>query len=259
MKKVLIFLLFIGFWQAALAQVNVGEIAPDFALKDTNDVVYNLSDYSGQVVLINFFASWCAPCKIEAPFIEDSLWQAFQNLDLQVIGISVADSNWQIRQFVTETGITYPLLKDTDANLFSTWSHNAYPYNAIIDKDGLISYTETGFNIAAMVNHVDSLINVTGIEDSPQETILPSTLELIGPYPNPFNGQVNIRFDLRTPAPVHLSVFDINGRRITDITQNFSSGFNDLFLDFTDQASGLYIFRLQAGNDAKSGQFILQK
>ena len=90
--------------------------APDFVLTTYDGQRLQLSDFRGQVVLLNFWASWCPPCRVEAPVLQ----RAAERLDsagLVVIGIDVWDDETQARAFLDEFGVTYPNVEDTTRSI----------------------------------------------------------------------------------------------------------------------------------------------
>jgi len=83
--------------------------APNFTLKSTNDSLYVLSDMKGKVVLLNFWATWCGPCRMEIPDLND-LYDVYKNKGLEIFGISISDTKEQLIQFLKSYDVKYPLL-----------------------------------------------------------------------------------------------------------------------------------------------------
>ena len=130
--------------RSELAPVGVGVEAPDFSVITLDSIpkTKTLADYRGQVVLINLWATWCAPCRVEMPAIE-SLHRAYAPKGLKVIAISADDpgTDAQIRDFVKQYGLTFEVLHDTggqEGKVSRDYQTSGYPETVIIGRDGII-------------------------------------------------------------------------------------------------------------------------
>jgi peroxiredoxin len=123
----------------------VGSPAPmHFTLKDMNGVEVKLSSFKGKIVMLNFWATWCPPCKVEIPDLVQLQKQYGE--DLVILGVSIDDTPEQLKPFAAEYHVNYPLLvgkgRDEVAEAFGgTW---ALPSTAIIGRDGKIAQKHTG-------------------------------------------------------------------------------------------------------------------
>ena len=124
--------------------IGIGVDAPDFnvATLDSVPKTKTLDDYKGQVLLINIWATWCAPCRVEMPSIE-SLHRDYAPKGLKIIAISVDDpgTDAQIRSFVKQYGITFEVLHDTggqEGKVSRDYQTSGYPETMIIGRDGII-------------------------------------------------------------------------------------------------------------------------
>jgi thiol-disulfide isomerase/thioredoxin len=124
----------------------IGTKANDFSLSDVNGLQRHLSEWQGKVIAINFWATWCPPCREEIPaFIE--LQQQYASDGLQFIGIALQQAE-EIREFMDEFNVNYPSLVGGDDVMKAAKSLGndigALPYTVIINRDGVISFTRRG-------------------------------------------------------------------------------------------------------------------
>lgn len=117
--------------------VEIGDKAPDFSLADINGKVVSLSEYNGKVVILNFFASWCSPCRREVPdFIE--LEKAYASKGAAIIGVALVRLS-DAKEFAGKMGINYPVLVD-DGKVSDLYGPiRSIPVTFIIGKNGKIS------------------------------------------------------------------------------------------------------------------------
>lgn len=127
-----------------LSPVGVGVKAPQFAAMtiDEKPVERTLADYKGNVVLLNIWATWCAPCRVEIPSIEE-LHRSYAPRGLKIVAVSVDDPGMepQIRSFVKEYGLTFEVLHDPlgqEGEVSRDYQASAYPETVIIGRDGII-------------------------------------------------------------------------------------------------------------------------
>jgi peroxiredoxin len=123
--------------------VSVGNRARDFTLESLNGNKVSLSDYRGQVVLVNLWATWCPPCQDEIPDLE-AVYQARQDDGLVVLGVNVGESRQAVAPFVAELGITYPILLDTQSQLMDEYRVLGLPISILVDREGIIRERHTG-------------------------------------------------------------------------------------------------------------------
>ncbi len=115
-----------------------GHVAPDFQLKDINGQTVKLSDFRGKAVVLNFWATWCPPCKVEIPWFED-LQNRYGNQGLVVVGVALDDaSDKEIADFAKEMKMNYPVLlgKEETSDLYG--GVEALPTTFYIDRNGKI-------------------------------------------------------------------------------------------------------------------------
>jgi thiol-disulfide isomerase/thioredoxin len=111
--------------------------ASDFTLQDLNGKTVKLSDFKGKPVLIDFWATWCPPCRASIPGIE-KLHKTYSGRGLVVLGVSLDQGGWDsVKSFATEIGITYTVLKGTD-DVASQYQVRTIPMLVIMNKEGKI-------------------------------------------------------------------------------------------------------------------------
>jgi cytochrome c biogenesis protein CcmG, thiol:disulfide interchange protein DsbE len=103
----------------------------------------SLADYRGEVVVLNFWASWCEPCREESPMLER--WhQRMAGRGGTVLGIDVLDVTSDAQDFIDEYGLSYPMLKDKDGDALESFGVVAYPETFVIDREGRITAVRRG-------------------------------------------------------------------------------------------------------------------
>lgn len=117
--------------------------APDFKLADVEGRELKLSDFKGQVVLLNFWATWCGPCKIEMPWFID-FQRKYKDQGFTVLAVSLDDGWEPVRPFVKEFKLNFPVVLGDDDVADSFGGIAALPTTLIIDKDGVIVSRHTG-------------------------------------------------------------------------------------------------------------------
>jgi len=135
----------------------VGHLAPDFTLQTPIGESYTLSDFRGQPVVLNFWASWCGPCRVEMPFFERT--QMKYNGQAAVIGVNQGESVEIVRDFGVRQGISYPLLVDDDNRVNLDYNVNSLPTTIFIDADGVVQEVIVGIvNQAVLEDRVEGMM-----------------------------------------------------------------------------------------------------
>lgn len=136
--------------------------APELAGVTLDDDDFALSDYRGEVVVLNVWASWCAPCRAEAPELQE-VWEEFEGDGVQFIGLNTRDAPIAARGFVETMGITFPSVQDSDGRLQLLFSDSlppqAIPSTLIIDREGRVAARALGKvsagTLRGMIDEVD--------------------------------------------------------------------------------------------------------
>jgi peroxiredoxin len=125
------------------AGIGQGNRAPNFRLKDLHGQEVSLEDYRGNVVLLNFWASWCAPCVQEVPTLE-AAYRARQADGFVVLGVNVGESAKEIELFVEAVDVSYPILLDSNGQVIKTFRAAGLPVSVLIDEEGVIQVRHIG-------------------------------------------------------------------------------------------------------------------
>ncbi len=120
------------------------KMAPDFALKDATGKTVKLSDYRGDVVLLNFWATWCGPCQIEIPWFID-FQKNYKDRKFAVLGVSMDDDGWKsVKPYIEQKKINYPIVVGTEETSQLYGGIDSLPTTFIIDRAGRIAAVHTG-------------------------------------------------------------------------------------------------------------------
>jgi peroxiredoxin len=128
---------------AAHAEVVEG-VAPDFTLKSRNSGNLKLSEYRGDVVMINFWASWCAPCRQEMPLLED-LYEKYSDLGFTLLGVNVEEDSSKADELLKDVRVSFPILFDNKNEVTKMYNVVAMPTTVIVDRDGNMRYLHRGY------------------------------------------------------------------------------------------------------------------
>ena len=129
---------------AAAAFCAHADVAPDFTLKSNGGDNLRLSEHRGEVILLNFWASWCGPCRQEMPHL-DALQKKYESLGVNVIGVSVDKEPGKADQLLKEIPVAFPVLYDTESQVSAAYNVAAMPTTVLIDRDGNMRYLHKGY------------------------------------------------------------------------------------------------------------------
>ncbi len=140
---------------SSLSRQVRGQLAPDFDLKSLDGKKVKLSDFRGKAVLLNFWATWCGPCKIEMPWFVE-LQKQYGPDGLQIVGVAMDDSSDEdIAKFTKEMGVNYPVLLGTEAVGESYGGVSVLPTTFFVDRDGKVVAREFGLQSRSVfVDHI---------------------------------------------------------------------------------------------------------
>ena len=118
--------------------------APDFTLKSMNGPNLRLAEQRGRVVMVNFWATWCGPCRQEMPQL-DKLYQRYRSSGFVLLGVNVDDDVRKAGDVAAKLGVTFPVLLDTDKAVSKLYDLSTMPSTVIIDRDGKVRYLHRGY------------------------------------------------------------------------------------------------------------------
>ena len=124
--------------------VNQGNQALDFTLETVDGQTVSLSDYHGQVVLINFWATWCPPCRAEIPSLE-AAYREHNGHGFVVLGVNVQDPPQVVAPFVDQMDMTYPVLLDLNGTVMQDYRAQGLPMSLLVDRNGVIQVRHVGY------------------------------------------------------------------------------------------------------------------
>ena len=121
-----------------------GMAAPSFQLAVMNGRPLGLGELKGQVVLINFWASWCGPCRQEMPIL-DQLYRSYNAAGFTLLGVNVEPSQGDAQKFLKGTPVSFPILFDPDSKVSKLYEVSGMPSTVIVDRKGNVRYIHHGY------------------------------------------------------------------------------------------------------------------
>ncbi|HEX5792821.1 MAG TPA: TlpA disulfide reductase family protein [Rheinheimera sp.] len=132
------------------------EQAPDFTLKALDGANLRLAEQRGDIVLINFWASWCGPCIQEMPQL-DKLAQKYQMLGVQIWGVNVENDSAAAKAYLSKVQVQFPILFDSENSVSKAYQVEAMPTTVILDKDGHIRNVHRGYKPGYEKSYEDNI------------------------------------------------------------------------------------------------------
>ncbi|MDN5289179.1 MAG: Redoxin domain protein [Mucilaginibacter sp.] len=154
MKKLLIISILFLIPLFSMAQVDsastlkkIGDQAPDFEFNLSKDKKANLSNYHGKIILINFFATWCPPCRLELPRVQKEIWEKYKDNPKFALFAFDREEGWiKTLPFKEKNNYTFLMLPDEDRKIYKLYASQYIPRNVIVDEDGKIIYESIGYS-----------------------------------------------------------------------------------------------------------------
>ena len=135
---------FLPFAPINAADISPGQPAPEFTLKSLKNGNLSLKELRGQVVMINFWATWCGPCRQEIPVL-NTLYEKYRDTGFVLLGVNVDSESVNAIQMVSRLKATYPILFDSDKRASVLYHVSAMPTTVLIDRDGKVRYIQKGY------------------------------------------------------------------------------------------------------------------
>ena len=128
--------------------VKEGAQAPDFTVEMFDGTKVTLSELKGKVVLVNFWATWCPPCRNELARVEKEIIERFKGQEFVFLPISRGESKDKVAEFRNKMGYTFPMGLDTTQAIFKKYATNYIPRNFLVDRDGKVVKASVGYDDA---------------------------------------------------------------------------------------------------------------
>ena len=134
---------------AIQSYTQTGQPMPSFAFTTLDGVQSKIEDLKGKVVLINFWATWCPPCRVEMPRLEREVWRKYKTSpDFRMVAIAREQNADEIMPFRKERGFTFPMASDPDRSVFRLFGNGGIPRSYVVGRDGQILFQSVGYTAA---------------------------------------------------------------------------------------------------------------
>ncbi len=130
--------------------------APEFTLTERGGAPLSLSKYKGQVVMLNFWASWCGPCKTEMPLLEN-IYKKYNRMGFTLIGVNVEPDSKDADAWLKQTPVSFPVIYDKDSKVSKLYDVSGMPSTVIIDRKGNIRVLHRGYKPGDENEYLDSI------------------------------------------------------------------------------------------------------
>jgi len=150
-------------------QPQRGFPAPDLSLETLEGETIALSDLRGQVVIINFWATWCPPCRAEMPALQ-KVYEQYRDQGLTILAVNQQESNQRVADFTGQFGLTFPILMDRDGRVFARYRVTALPTTFFVDREGVIREVTIGGPMSEpfIESQVTALLGATTARQEPE-------------------------------------------------------------------------------------------
>ena len=158
----------------ATTLVKTGDLAPDFTVEMLDGSRVTLSDLRGKVVLLNFWASWCPPCREELTHVQQEIIDRFAGREFLFLPISRGESRDEVDAFRKKSGYEFPMGIDPSREIFDRYASNYIPRNFLIDADGKVILTTVGFEkneFEALIRTIRQTLDQAPLPQEEEDTL----------------------------------------------------------------------------------------
>ncbi len=150
--------------EVARASSYVGDTMADFTLLDTTGAPVSLYQFAGDVIVVNFFATWCPGCNDEAQSLEHEIWQTYRPYGVTVLAIDLQEQLAVVIPWLSSQALTYRVVMAPNWDVFTRFPYaGGLPYNAILDRDMVLRYGHVGYERDVMLQLLDDLTDHSAV------------------------------------------------------------------------------------------------
>jgi peroxiredoxin len=133
-----------------------GQPAPDFALRSLGGPNLRLSELRGEVVLVNFWATWCGPCREEMPLL-NQIYKQYHPVGFELLGVNIDDASGRAAEMARTLGVSFPVLFDDSKTVSRLYEVNTMPMTLLIGRDGTVRYLHQGYQRGTEQTYLDQI------------------------------------------------------------------------------------------------------
>jgi peroxiredoxin len=141
---------------AGAASVQLSTAAPDFTLRSVDGPNLRLQEQRGRVVMVNFWASWCGPCRQEMPHL-NKLYDKYRGAGFVLLGVNIDDNARTATDLSAKLGLKFPVLLDTDKTVSRLYEMGAMPSTVVIDREGRVRYLHRGYRDGVEITYDEQI------------------------------------------------------------------------------------------------------